>query len=41
MTEQLKVITGQKPKQTTAKQAIASFGTRQGDPVGLTVTLRG
>ncbi len=41
MAEQLKVITGQKAKQTTAKQAIAGFGTRQGDPVGLTVTLRG
>jgi len=41
MTEQLKVITGQHPKKTTAKQAIAGFGTRQGDAVGLTVTLRG
>jgi large subunit ribosomal protein L5 len=39
--EQLKVITGQKPKQTAAKQAIAGFNIRQGDPVGLMVTLRG
>ncbi|MBI5151743.1 MAG: 50S ribosomal protein L5 [Candidatus Pacebacteria bacterium] len=41
MTEQLKVITGQKPKQTAAKQSIAGFNIRQGEPVGLTVTLRG
>lgn len=41
MTEQLKVIAGQKPKQTSAKQSIAGFNIRQGEPVGLTVTLRG
>jgi large subunit ribosomal protein L5 len=39
--EQLKVITGQKPKLTTAKKSIAGFKLRQGDPVGLMVTLRG
>lgn len=41
MAEQLKVITGQKPKQTAAKKAIAGFNIRQGDAVGLMVTLRG
>ena len=41
MAEQLKVITGQKPKQTAAKQSIAGFNIRQGEPVGLMVTLRG
>src|SRR3989344_1892445 len=40
-TEQLTVIAGQKPKVTRAKKAIANFKLRQGDPVGLTVTLRG
>lgn len=44
--EQLKLITGQKPKVTTAKQSIAGFkingrALRQGDPVGLMVTMRG
>lgn len=38
--EQIAVITGQKPKTTTAKQSIAGFKVREGDPVGLTVTLR-
>ena len=41
MTEQLKVITGQKPKVAAAKKSIAGFKIRQGDPVGLCVTLRG
>lgn len=41
MAEQLKTITGQKPKQTLAKQSIAGFNIRQGEPVGLMVTLRG
>ncbi len=41
MTEQLKTITGQKPKQTLAKQSIAGFNIREGEPVGLMVTLRG
>ena len=39
--EQLKVITGQKPKTTVAKKSIAGFKLRQGDPIGLMVTLRG
>jgi len=34
-------ITGQKPKVTKAKQAIASFKLRQGDQIGVVVTLRG
>lgn len=34
-------ITGQKPKVTKAKQAIASFKLRQGDQIGAVVTLRG
>lgn len=41
MTEQLKTICGQAPKKTRAKQSIAGFKTRQGDPLGLMVTLRG
>ncbi len=40
-TDQLATIAGQKPKITRAKQSIANFKLRQGDPVGLTVTLRG
>jgi large subunit ribosomal protein L5 len=34
-------ITGQKPTLRGAKQSIASFKIRQGDPVGVMVTLRG
>ena len=34
-------ITGQKPALRGAKKSIASFKVRQGDPVGLVVTLRG
>lgn len=34
-------ITGQKPSSRPAKQSIASFKLRQGDPIGLQVTLRG
>src|SRR5579872_2824759 len=34
-------VTGQKPKVTKAKKSIAGFKLRQGDPVGLMVTLRG
>ncbi len=37
----LSAITGQKPKTTTAKKSIAGFKTRQGQIVGLVVTLRG
>jgi len=40
-TEQLTAIAGQKPKITRAKKSIANFKLREGDPVGLTVTLRG
>jgi len=39
--DQLTAISGQKPKITTAKLSIAGFKVREGDPVGLTVTLRG
>lgn len=34
-------ITGQKPQLKGAKQSIASFKTRTGDPIGVVVTLRG
>jgi len=34
-------VTGQKAKPTKAKKAIAGFKLRQGDVIGLTVTLRG
>lgn len=37
----LTAITGQKPKVTAAKKAIASFKLREGDKIGLVVTLRG
>jgi len=37
----LMVITGQKPIITRAKKAIASFKLRQGNPIGVKVTLRG
>ncbi|HBC72315.1 50S ribosomal protein L5 [Candidatus Amesbacteria bacterium RIFOXYB1_FULL_47_13] len=39
--EQITVITGQKPKVTRAKKSIANFKLREGDPIGLMVTLRG
>lgn len=39
--DRLTKITGQKPRTTQAKQSIASFKIRQGDPVGVAVTLRG
>lgn len=38
---ELSAITGQLPKVTTAKQSIAGFKIRAGDPVGVSVTLRG
>lgn len=34
-------ITGQKPKITKAKQSIASFKLREGEPIGVVATLRG
>jgi len=37
----LTVITGQKPKVTRARRAIAEFKLRAGAPIGLVVTLRG
>ncbi len=37
----MKQITGQKPKVTAAKKSIASFKLREGDKIGLMVTLRG
>lgn len=40
-TEDLRSITGQKPKVTKARLAIAGFKIRKGDPIGLMVTLRG
>ena len=39
--EELGLITGQKPKMTRAKKAIAAFKLRQGMPLGAVVTLRG
>lgn len=37
----LALITGQKPQLRLARQAIAGFGLRVGDPVGFRTTLRG
>lgn len=37
----LTMITGQKPKVTKAKQSIATFKLREGEPIGTVVTLRG
>lgn len=39
--QRLAKITGQKPAVRMAKKSVASFKIRQGDPVGLAVTLRG
>lgn len=39
--DRLAKITGQKPAPRAAKQSIASFKVREGDTVGLQVTLRG
>ncbi|HSA83673.1 MAG TPA: 50S ribosomal protein L5 [Patescibacteria group bacterium] len=41
MSGALGIITGQKPKTTRAKKSIASFKLREGDAIGLVVTLRG
>ncbi len=41
MVQVMSQITGQKPKVTKAKKAIAGFKLRQGDPIGVVVTLRG
>ncbi len=40
-TGDLMVITGQRPIVTRAKKSIASFKLREGNPIGLKVTLRG
>jgi large subunit ribosomal protein L5 len=39
--EQFRVIAGQQPQITRARQAISGFKLRQGDPLGVMVTLRG
>jgi len=41
VTEQISLISGQKPKWTKAKKAIAGFKLRQGDVIGVKATLRG
>ncbi len=41
VTQVLEQIAGQKPKVTKAKKSIASFKLREGDKIGLVVTLRG
>lgn len=40
-TQVMEMITGQKPKVTAAKKSISSFKLREGDKIGLVVTLRG
>lgn len=39
--ESLAIITGQKPRVARAKKSIAGFKVREGDAIGLIVTLRG
>ena len=39
--EELTIISGQKPKISAAKTSIATFKLREGDKIGLSVTLRG
>jgi len=41
LTEQLSLITGQKPKICRAKKSVSGFKLRKGEPIGLQVTLRG
>lgn len=41
ITDRLTKISGQKPTLRGSKKSIASFKVREGDPVGLSVTLRG
>lgn len=41
MAAELATITGQKPSLRPARAAVAGFGVRKGQPVGLAVTLRG
>lgn len=40
-TEEMGIITGQKPVVTLARKSIANFKLREGQPVGVKVTLRG
>ena len=39
--DRLAKLTGQQPTIRKAKQSVASFKTREGDPIGVAVTLRG
>lgn len=39
--EQFKIISGQAPQATKARKSIAGFKLREGDPLGVMVTLRG
>ena len=39
--DELAVITGQKPVRTKAKKSIANYGQREGQEIGVAVTLRG
>lgn len=39
--DRLTRITGQRPTVRSAKKSVASFKVRQGDPIGVSVTLRG
>ncbi len=41
LTDRLSKITGQKPALRQAKKSVASYKTRQGDPIGLVTTIRG
>jgi large subunit ribosomal protein L5 len=41
VTKQLTAITGQKPHVCPSRKSIATFKVRQGDPIGVAVTLRG
>ncbi len=37
----LEQVTGQQPSQTRAKKSIRDFGVREGEPIGVVITLRG
>lgn len=41
ISDRLMKITGQKPTLRLAKKSVASFKVREGDPIGVSVTLRG
>ncbi len=41
ISDRISKITGQKPTTRLAKKSVASFKLREGDPIGVTVTLRG